>query len=118
MPVFPDQWHVAVSSEKACNSMRFLAVFQVCNREDKTPFQDPIRRDGCIYIGDWIIRGQLNPDQSPALEIRHEDKGVALCVDMPSLTAEQRRHRASDATVLVEPSGVQRAMDTLPQAAR
>ncbi len=37
---------------------------------------------------------------------------------LPTLTVGRKRHRVSDATVLIEPSGVQRAMDTLSQAAR
>ena len=98
--------------------MRFLAVFQVRDREDETRFQDPVQRDGCVYIDDWIIRGQVDPDQGPALEIRHEDKGIVLGVDVPSLAVGRERHRAANATVLVEPSGVQRVTDTLPQAAR
>ncbi len=118
MAVFPDQWHVTVSPERACNIMRFLAVFQVCDREDEARFQDPVQRDGCVYIDDWIIRGQVDPDRGPALEIQHEDKDIALGVDVPSLAVGGRRHRGSDVTVLVEPSGVQRTTDTLPEAAR
>ena len=53
----------------------------------------------------------------PALEIQHEDKDIALGVDVPSLAVGGRRHRGSDVTVLVEPSGVQRVEDTLPEAA-
>ena len=98
--------------------MRFLAVFQVRDREDDARFQDPVQRDGWICLGDWIIRGELNPDRGPALEIRHEDKGIALGVDVPLLAVGGERHCASDATVLVEPSDVQRATDTLPEAAR
>ena len=115
MAVFPDQWHVTVSPERACNIVRFLAVFQVRDREDEARFQDPVQRDGCVYIDDWIIRGELNPDRGPALEVRHVDKGIALGVDV---TVDRKQQSASDATVLVEPSGVQRATDTLPQAAR
>ena len=48
----------------------------------------------------------------------HEDKDITLGVDIPSLAVGRKRHSASDATVLIEPSGVQRAMDTLSQAAR
>ncbi|MYD61974.1 MAG: DUF4962 domain-containing protein [Gemmatimonadetes bacterium] len=118
MAVFPDQWHVTVSPERACNIMRFLAVFQVRDREDDARFQDPVQRDGWICLGDWIIRGELNPGRGPALEIRHVDKDIALGVDVPLLAVGERRYRGSDATVLVEPSGVQRTTDSLPQAAR
>ena len=96
--------------------MRFLAVFQVRDREDEARFQDPVQRDGWICLGDWIIRGELNPGRGPALEIRHEDEGIALGVDV--LAVGRERHCGSDATVLVEPPGVQRTTDTLPQAAR
>lgn len=116
MAVFPDQWHVTVSPERACRIMRFLAVFQVRDREDETRFQDPVYRDGCVYIDDWIIRGQVDPDQDPALEIRDEDKGIVLSVDV--LAVGRERYRAANATVLVEPSGVQRVRDTLPQEAQ
>ena len=59
--------------------------------------------------------GGVKSGRDPALEIRHEDKGIALGVDV---TVDRKQQSASDATVLVEPSDVQRTTDTLPEAAR
>jgi hypothetical protein len=118
MDVFPDQWHITVSPKIACNIMPFLTIFQVCDRKNKTPFKDPVQKDNHIHIDNWSIQANLNPDQKARLEIRHQNKRIALAVDMPSITVGKKRYRASKATVLIEPSRIQRATDTLPQAAK
>ena len=47
---FPINGTLQSRPRERCNIMRFLAVFQVRDREDKTRFQDPVQRDGvCLY---------------------------------------------------------------------
>ena len=55
------------------------------NGKIKRGFKTLFREMVVISIRDWIIRGELNPGRGPALEIRHEDKGIALGVDVPLL---------------------------------
>ena len=98
--------------------MRFLAIFQICDRQSNTPFQDPIQNDDGIHIDAWTIQAGLDPDQKAGLEIHHQKKRIGLAADVPSFAPGKKHYRATDASILVESSTVQRATDTLPQAAR
>jgi hypothetical protein len=118
MAYFPDQWHVTVSPKSACKVMRFLTVFQICDRQDNTPFQDLVQNDDGIHTDTWSIRANLNPDQKAGLEIYHQHKPIGFAADVPSFVRGTKRYRASQASILVEASTVHRTKDVLPQAAR
>jgi len=118
MEYFPDQWHVTVSPKNVCKGMRFLSVIQVCDRKEKTPFQEVVQNDDGVFIDGWCVKANLMTDEKAGLEIVHHQKRVGLAVDVPSFVVGKQKYRASNISILVEPSGVQRAKDTLPEAAR
>lgn len=118
MEFFPDQWHVTVSPNNACRVMRFLSVIQVCDRKEKLPFQEVVQNEAGVCVDGWLIRAHLNPEQQAGFEIGHSQKRICLAVDVVSFVVGKKNYRASNESVLVEPSQVQRVRDTLPQAAR
>lgn len=118
MDYFPDQWHVTVVPKQACDRMRFLAVFQVCDRKAGAGFGELIQSDEGILVADWCIRANLDVDQPAGFEIHHQNKRVGLASDVSTFRVGKKSYRASEASVLVEGAQVHRARDVLPQVAR
>ena len=118
MTFFPDQWHVSVAPKNASKVMRFLTIFQVCDRQNDSGFQELAHDEDGIHIDSWCIRATLDPDQSAGLEIRHDHKPLGLAADIPSFALAKKSYRAANASLLVESHNVQRTRDVLPQAAR
>ncbi len=119
---YPNQWHLtAVPKEKATKA-RFLAIFQIQNREHLTSFErmnhEP--RD-TIQVADWQITVALNSNQPASLLIERTDGTAALAVDSPAVNVGEIELKLSGSeSLLVEGSGkiVRRCGDELPEAAR
>ena len=118
MTFFPDQWHVTVSSIKACKTMRFLAIFQVSDKKDPGRFLNPVQEGDAITVGDWSVCARLDPGQRAGIEIHHQHRAIGFAADMPAVQVGKKSYRASKQSILVERADVQRAKDTLPRAAR
>lgn len=90
----------------------------MCDREDGAGFQELVHSEEGVLVNDWCIRANLDSDQQAGFEIHHKKKSVGIASDVSSFQVGKKRYHASEASVLVEASVVQRAKDTLPEAAR
>lgn len=118
---YKDQWHFSANAETPVETMRYLAIIQVQNLDEKTPFAELEKiNEDTWKVGEWTIRAGLEAGKSPLLHIEHQNKNATLAYGLEKFSFAGTTHsgQGSPSTLLLESKAgkisKQEAFDELP----
>lgn len=109
------QFHYKVENTEKSKEMRFLAVIQIDESNSLSFINIQPDSKGNIVIGDYIINGQLNLDQTARLEIENKVNGEYLLYGPSNGSSKTKARKFSQSTILVnKTNGFQESIDRYP----
>ncbi len=108
------QFQYKVENTGKAKQMRFLSVIQI--DESNTLSFKNVQPDanGNIVIGDYVINGQLNPEQEARLEIENKSTGEYLLYGPSNGATKAQGRKFSLSTILINKNGFQESIDRYP----
>jgi hypothetical protein len=95
------QWHLKVTSQEKCKSMRFLTIIQISPdtwQIEKTANKPDENGKVNISIGPWNISANLNANQPPDLFIRRTDEKAAFSLISKEIMLNGERYSGKEDT--------------------
>lgn len=100
---YKDQWHIYAKSEG--KTSRYLAIFQVRDINDSSPFEQPAPNgQGIIHVGNWSIHAEMDVSSPASFEITHSegDAKIAYGKTKISLGKQELKAHYRASTLLIE----------------
>lgn len=95
---YPNHWHFTATSEKQ-NTYRFATIVYthakgVDTQEGQSAPQT--LKDGCIQVGDWIIKANVSTSGKPSFEIHNVNKGYDASISYKDYGATVVRENGTE----------------------
>jgi hypothetical protein len=118
---YTNHWHGKAETGKE-SSARFLAVIEVKDKSEKTPFLKVEKNaNNEVTIGNWKICVEFDGERLATLQITNEKEGSGLSLGSAPLVLQGKTypHKIKGSTLVTEDFGslIQEAVDELPAAA-